>query len=84
LRQQHKIKNEVDLINALDKFRKMHESEINEEFFNPNQTADEMVKNFRRSMIDWAEKKFDDLSRAEIINKLSISEKTYYNWKNKI
>ncbi len=36
------------------------------------------------SDVYWAETKFSDLSRAELINRLKISEKMYYNWKNKI
>lgn len=70
------------LQNKLIEYKKINEVEIQSEFFKTNQNADSMIKEFRKTLVDWAEKKYNDLSRTELINKLEISEKTYYNWKN--
>lgn len=78
------ITSSQDLTSLLMVFKKTHETERKGEFFDPNATADDMIKTFRKSLIEWAEIKFSDLTRAELINRLKISEKTYYNWKNKI
>lgn len=75
---------ESDVKKRLDEFQKLYERETKSEFFKNEATADEMIKEYRKSMVEWAENKYNNLSRAEIINKLKISEKTYYNWKNGI
>lgn len=42
--------------------------------------ADIMIKDFRKELIQWAEKVYPDT--ATLLNTLKISEKTAYNWKN--
>jgi transcriptional regulator with PAS, ATPase and Fis domain len=74
--------NETELIRGLEDFQNLYERESKSEFFKNDVTADEMIKEYRKSMVEWAENKYSNLSRADIIGKLKISEKTYYNWKN--
>lgn len=71
-----------DVGEILRGFKEVHEIEIKGEFFKIDKPADFMIKEFRKALTDWAEKKYEGLSRSELINKLEISEKTYYNWKN--
>lgn len=73
-----------DVEEKLHEFKEIHEVEIKGEFFKIDKPADFMIKEFRASLVDWAEKKYSNLSRADLINKLDISEKTYYNWKNRL
>lgn len=77
-------RSKIEVEDKLIEFKTIHEIENKGEFFKIDQTADTMISEFRKSLIGWAEKKYDRLSRAELIKKLGISEKTYYNWKNGI
>jgi transcriptional regulator with PAS, ATPase and Fis domain len=79
-----RIIEETEIKKRLDEFQNLYERETKSEFFKNDATADDMIKEYRKSMVEWAENKYNNLSRAEIIGKLKISEKTFYNWKNGI
>ncbi|TAE73264.1 MAG: AAA family ATPase [Bacteroidetes bacterium] len=50
------------------------------EFFVFDKNADDMIKDFRKQLVLWAEKVYSETPK--ILETLSISEKTLYNWKN--
>lgn len=81
----HKVK-ETDIQKIIGELKKNIETDIqpydSSTFFKPNKTAEEMIRDFRKSLIEWAEKTYTN--RSTLIEKLGISEKTYYNWKNEI
>ncbi len=80
---QHQVK-ETDIHKIIGELKKNIESDLqnynNHSFFKPNVTAEDIIKDFRKSLIEWAEKTYPH--RSVLIEKLGISEKTYYNWKN--
>lgn len=50
------------------------------EFFSFGKNADDIIKDFRKQLVLWAEKVY--VETPKILENLSISEKTLYNWKN--
>lgn len=54
--------------------------ELTEGIFQVDKSAEDIFREFRKSLVAWAEKTYGD--RSKIVEKLQISEKTYYNWKN--
>lgn len=81
----HQVK-ETDIQKIIGELKKNIETDIqpydSATFFKPNKTAEEMIREFRKSLIEWAEKTY--ANRSALIDKLGISEKTYYNWKNEM
>lgn len=51
--------------------------------FKANVKADEMVKDFKKQLTKWAEEQYKNFSKARMYEMLDISEKTFYNWKNR-
>ncbi|GIV42969.1 MAG: hypothetical protein KatS3mg035_0092 [Bacteroidia bacterium] len=75
---------ETDVHKIIGELKKNIESEVQtyDSFFKPNKLAEDMIKEFRKALIEWAEKNYTH--RSVLIEKLGISEKTYYNWKNEV
>jgi hypothetical protein len=74
---------ENDVHKIIGELKKNIETDIQpftHSYFRINTTAEDMIKDFRKSLIDWAEKTYTH--RSILIEKLGISEKTYYNWKS--
>lgn len=79
--------NESQVIAILRQFKEeiepemgIYTSEFTEGIFQVDKSAEDIFREFRKSLVAWAEKTYGDRSR--IVEKLQISEKTYYNWKN--
>lgn len=52
------------------------------EWFEYGKPANDMIKDFRKKLTIWADKKYVNESKVRMYEILDISEKTYYNWKN--
>jgi transcriptional regulator with AAA-type ATPase domain len=72
---------------AKNEFEKYHSQEIQADNsdicfrINPKKTSDEIVADFRYYLQDWAIKEYG--SRKIVAEKLSVTEKTLNNWKNR-
>lgn len=70
--------------NLLDEVKEkfsLHTYEPASHFFRYNASADDILKDFKWHLAEWAEKKYPDTKTA--LDILGIAEKTLYNWKNK-
>jgi len=75
--------------NPYEEFENWHKKPLTEsvafetENFKANVKADEMVKDFKKQLTKWAEEQYKNFSKARMYEMLDISEKTFYNWKNR-
>lgn len=58
-----------------------HIYEPDNNFFKFNNSAEDIMKEFKYQLANWAERKYPDTKT--LLEKLEIAEKTLYNWKNK-
>ncbi len=70
-------KNEFEFVKQ--QFQKSDAKPEND-FFIYDEDADKIIKNFRKELVAWAKKVYVDV--PTILEKLSVSEKTLYNWEN--